>query len=118
MNPYWHRRYQFEAVHLMKKPKNRQLSPSFQSLLVLNALLPVVYAYSQWEGRDRSEWLFDQLESLPLEHNKWVSEYKGMGFLLESALDSQAVLQLQKKYCYNRHCLKCAIGFHILKQTQ
>lgn len=118
VNPYWHRRYQFEAVHLMKKPKNRQLSPSFQSLLVLNALLPVVYAYSQWEGRDRSEWLFDQLESLPLEHNKWVSEYKGMGFLLESALDSQAVLQLQKEYCYNRHCLKCAVGFHILKQTQ
>lgn len=78
----------------------------------------VLYAYSQWEGSDRSEWLFEQLEQLPLEQNKWVSKYKDMGFSLDSALDSQAVLQLQKEYCAKRHCLKCAVGFHILKQSQ
>ena len=57
-------------------------------------------------------------EAQALESNRWIKQYIEMGFPLHSALDSQAVMQLQAHYCEGRHCLKCAIGFHILKQSQ
>ncbi|CAI8204686.1 MAG: Uncharacterised protein [Flavobacteriaceae bacterium] len=115
---YWQSHYHFEGQKSKTQGRRRTLTPSFQSLLILNALLPVLYAYSKWEGKDRSEWLFEQLETLPLEENQCINHYESIGFHAESALDSQAILQLQSNYCEKKKCLKCALGFHILKQTQ
>ena len=118
VSDYWQYRFHFDGNKPLPKPQARKLSSGFQSLVVINTLLPVFYAHSKWTGEDRSEWLFEQLEAQALESNRWIKQYAEMGFPLHSALDSQAVMQLQAHYCEGRHCLKCAIGFHILKQSQ
>lgn len=118
VSDYWQYRFHFDGNKSLPKPQARKLSSGFQSLVVINTLLPVFYAHSKWTGEDRSEWLFEQLEPQGLELNRWIKQYAEMGFPLQSALDSQAVMQLQAHYCEGRHCLKCAIGFHILKQSQ
>ena len=118
ISDYWKHRFHLESSKPLPKPQLRKLSTGFRSLVFINTLLPVFYAHSKWTGEDRSEWLFEQLEAQALESNRWVKKYAAMGFPLHSALDSQAFLQLQEHYCEGRHCLKCTIGFHILKQSQ
>lgn len=85
--------------------------------MVINAIIPLLYAHSKWTGIDRSEWLFQQLEALPLEKNKCIATFQQMEFPLQNALDSQAMLQLYPNYCHGCQCLKCALGFFIMKQS-
>ena len=97
--------------------RDKKLSESFRALVLINTVIPVLYAYAKWQGQDRSEWLFQQLEALASEKNSLVDFYEALGFPLQNALDSQALLQLEYAYCLPRQYLKCAVGFSILKET-
>jgi hypothetical protein len=36
-----------------------------------------------------------------------------LGLAMESALDSQALIQLKRFYCDKKRCLRCAVGFYL-----
>ena len=63
--------------------------------------MPEFYAFSKWEEKDRFEWLFEQLKTLPLEENQCINHYESIGFHTKSALDPRhfvtSVQLLQKK---------------------
>lgn len=118
VSDYWQTHYSFNDPSVsLRRPQKRRLTADFRSLLIINAIVPLLYAHSQWTGIDRSEWLFQQMEALPLEKNNRVTTFKKLGFPLQNALDSQAVLQLYPNYCQRRQCLKCSLGFFIMKQS-
>ena len=56
------------------------------------------------------------LENLPSENNAILQHFKNAGVNIKTAFNSQALLQLKKKYCNEKKCLNCAIGIKILKQ--
>ena len=55
------------------------------------------------------------LEKIAYEDNKVTRMYKKIGFSLQTAYDSQALLQLYSSYCLPKQCLNCKIGLSILK---
>ena len=55
------------------------------------------------------------LELLKAENNHVIRLWQAAGIEVESAADSQAILQLQKEYCDKKDCLRCRFGYEYLK---
>ncbi|MFY7880216.1 MAG: DUF2851 domain-containing protein, partial [Lacibacter sp.] len=60
------------------------------------------------------EWLV----GLQKENHSITREWEKIGLEAKNALDSQALLQLQKHYCAIKSCLSCSIGNNLLKNNQ
>ena len=110
---YWTVHYSFG------KPSARRtgsLSRATLDLLVLNTVVPFFYAYGLYRADDA---LCDRalrfLETLQPENNRIIRSWAEAGLAVQSAADSQAVLQLQKEYCDKRDCLRCRFGYEYLK---
>lgn len=118
VSPYWQMHYSLHSTAPpVRQPQARKLTADFRSLLLINAVIPLLYAHANWQGRDRSDWLFQQMEAVPQEKNSRVDGFRRMGLPISTALDSQALLQLYPHYCERRRCLQCALGFFIMKQS-
>ena len=96
-----------------------ELTPTMSNLLILNGVVPSVYAYGRYRDskklRDKSlAWL----GQLPAENNKHTRQWQQTGLPLESAADSQAVVQLITRYCARHDCLRCQYGYQYIKSQR
>ena len=110
---YWLTHYIFgepSASH----PKT--LSSSSIDLIIINTVVPFLYAYGRHRIDDslcqRAESL---LEELKPENNYIIRLWKECGLEAAHAADSQALIQLKKEYCDLKKCLFCRIGYEYLK---
>lgn len=110
---YWLTHYIFgepSASH----PKT--LSNSSIDLIIINTVVPFLYAYGRHRIDDslcqRAESL---LEELKPENNYIIRLWKECGLEATHAADSQALIQLKKEYCDLKKCLFCRIGYEYLK---
>ncbi|MGV6845079.1 MAG: DUF2851 family protein [Lutibacter sp.] len=103
-------------MHLCQKKSAKKLSKKFIDLLIVNVIVPFKFSYNKQFQFENNEDLLSLISSLKPEQNKIVNTYKKLSFSVENALDSQGLLQLNKAYCMQRKCLKCAIGKTILKK--
>lgn len=55
------------------------------------------------------------LEELKAENNYVTRMWSGAGIPVQTAADSQALLQLQKEYCDKKKCLYCRFGYEHLR---
>lgn len=86
-------------------------------LLIINTVVPILFAYGRAKGKeDLCERAFDMLEELKPESNAIVRMWQECGLNVQSAGDSQALIQLKNEYCNKRECLRCRIGFEYLRQ--
>ncbi len=86
--------------------------------LVINAVVPLLLAYAQWQGDDeRCEQALHLLEELPPEENRYIHQWAEAGITSKSAMDTQALLHLFKNYCQPHKCLRCRIGCWLLKKA-
>lgn len=110
---FWQNHYTFASV---SKKSAKKLSKKFIDLLIVNVIVPFKFSYNKQFQFENNEDLLSLISSLKPEQNKIVNTYKKLSFSVENALDSQGLLQLNKAYCMQRKCLKCAIGKTILKK--
>ena len=61
---------------------------------------------------------FDLLEQLKAENNYITRMWQQCGLPIESAGDSQALIQLKKEYCDRKDCLRCRFGYEYLKSPK
>lgn len=112
-NPYWetHRHFGRDGpVH------SCQIGQNTVNLLIINTVVPVKLAYASFRGDERiEEQAFTLLEKAPFENNVVTRRFVQAGFPDDSALYSQAMLELYKFYCTPKQCLRCDIGCAILK---
>jgi len=99
------------------KEDSIKFSKTFQDLVIINSFVPFLW----WLGEKRgeSEWqtkAIDILEQLPAEKNNVTQFLKTTGFKMESAYDSQSLLELYNQRCSHKKCLTCVIGSEILKR--
>ncbi|MFD1144312.1 DUF2851 family protein [Larkinella insperata] len=115
VNPsaYWQTHYRFG------KPSDTVLATLGQTSaenLLINAVLPLLVAYSQHkdqpEYRERAVAL---LEQLPAENNRITRIWQDLRVPIQTAFDSQASIELYKNYCQAKSCLSCQIGVNLLK---
>ena len=111
-SPYWETHYNFgkESKKTIKKSSN-----SFIELLVINAVIPLQFYYSKSVDKNIENDLFTLLSNLKTEKNNITANFTKEKIPLKNALHSQAAIELKTKYCNASLCLKCAIGFELLK---
>ena len=114
VTPYWETHYTFGSL----SSKNaKRLSLGSLNLLIINTAIPVLFAIGRHRQReDLCDRAFDLLEQLKSENNHITRMWQQCGLAVQSAGDSQALIQLKKEYCDRKDCLRCRIGYEYLKR--
>ena len=113
-SPYWTEHFHF---HKASPRRQKTLGARAVDLLVLNTVVPVLYAYGQYRSDEKlCNRAIAFLESLKAEDNSVVRRWAAAGLPVRSAADSQALLQLQTAYCDKKDCLRCRFGYEYLKK--
>ena len=110
---YWETHYVFGEESAKSEKK---LSAASLNLQIINTVAPILFAYGKHKNSEKyCERAFDFLEALKAEDNHIVRMWKEVGLMVETAGDSQALIQLKKAYCDRKDCLRCRIGYEYLK---
>lgn len=87
--------------------------------LIINTVIPFLFLYSRLHDNSKySEYAINLLENMPPENNSIVSRWETICGKVNSALESQSLLELKTNYCNNKRCLNCRIGIFLLKNYQ
>ncbi len=111
---YWETHYTFGSTSIRNE---KRLSPLSINLLLINTVVPILFAYGRHRGEERyCDRAFDFLEALRPENNYIIRMWQQCGLSVENAGDSQALIQLKKEYCDKKECLRCRFGYEYLKR--
>ncbi len=114
VTPYWETHYTFGSESIRNE---KRLSPLSLNLLIINTVVPILFAYGRHRGEEKyCDRAFDLLEALRPENNHIVRMWQQCGLSVENAGDSQALIQLKKEYCDKKECLRCRIGYEYLRR--
>jgi hypothetical protein len=112
VSEYWKNHYQFEKP---SNKKSKQLGGSAISILLINTVVPLLFAYGKKKNmeifKDRSLQLMTTLRA---ENNFITTLFSRAGIEISHAGDSQALIQLKREYCEKKKCIFCRIGYKIL----
>ncbi len=91
------------------------LTEGTKRLLVINAVVPLLYAYATTHGNDGiKERLYNIMHLMPAENNHLLRIWHECGLDVNTAADSQALIQLKRRYCDRIDCLRCRFGYEYL----
>jgi len=111
--PYWQTHYTF-GLESTKNPK--KMSVSSTRLLVINTAIPMLFAVGRHRQKEEyCDRAFDFLEQMKAERNHIISMWQECGLEVQTAGDSQALIQLKNEYCNKKDCLRCRFGYEYLK---
>ncbi len=98
-------------------PAERRMSLSSLRLLLINTVVPFLYAYGIHRGNEvLKERATRFLEETVPEENYIIRQWRAAGVRAEHAADSQALIQLTREYCEKRKCLYCHFGYEYMKR--
>lgn len=111
---YWDDHYIFGQI---KHGYAKRTGTQATDIILINSVLPLLSTYGKARGLpEYSERALTFLENIRAEENSVTREWLCIGIKAESALESQALLQLRDHYCRKRRCLDCRIGFDLIKK--
>ena len=112
--PYWQMHNQFGQTI---KKSERELTDERLNLIVINAVVPTMFAYGRAKAReDYCDLAFDLMEQCKAERNEITKYWEQLGVRSMNAGDSQSLIQLQREYCNKHQCLRCRFGYEFLKK--
>jgi hypothetical protein len=113
-NDFWHYHFTLdEASPYQPKHTGEEL---IQQLLI-NVIIPYLYAAGVHQQQPAlQQKAINWLSSLPAERNALIKQWQRAGATSETALESQALIELKKYYCEAKRCLDCSIGRYLLKE--
>ena len=92
-------------------------SAKSRNLLIINTIVPLLYAYGIHRADENLiRKAIALLEELPAEDNYILRQWKACGLNVDTAADSQALIQLKREYCDRKDCLRCRFAYEFLKQ--
>ena len=110
---YWIMHYR---LGLRGRVSGNGMTRKFREHLIINAIIPFYFTYglhTQDTGlRNR---LLEILNDIPPEKNRVTDSWKEYGFILESAHDTQGLIELKSGFCEKHKCLQCPIGHELMK---
>jgi len=113
VSDYWETHYRFGKI---SKPMKKHLGEATTQGIIINTVIPILFVYGKRNGQialqDRA---VNFLEGLPFEQNQVTSRWMDHVADCNNAARSQALIHLEKQYCRDGHCLRCAIGSNIVK---
>ena len=112
---YWNDRFNFGKTSTIKGEKS--LTKEFVELILINAILPLKYAYHKNFDEDAADEILEFYRKITPEKNSIITSWNQLQVKTESALQSQAFLYHHKNFCLKKDCLNCGIGFQLLKNN-
>jgi len=111
VSDYWKTHYIFGK---QSTRRNKNIGKKTIHKLIINAIVPIMFVYGKMKNHSEiKERAINLLEQIPPEANHITMRWNNLGFKLQNASESQALLQLTDKYCSKKRCLDCQIG-HLL----
>ena len=108
---YWDTHYNFGKA----QPKRvKKLSRGFIDLLLINTIIPVIFAYNKSRNNTDQERILQLISQIKTEKNKITDKFHTMHTMPKNALISQGLLQLKNEYCDKNRCLKCRVGNYLI----
>lgn len=111
---YWSTHYTFGTA---LKASSKVISNSFVNIIVLNAIIPLRFAYGKYTGSPQEEAIFEIVSALKPEVNAITKGFALSGIKMSDAKESQAGIELYQSYCTQNKCLQCAIGMQLLNRN-
>ena len=109
---YWDDRYRFDTP---SKEYEKSPGASFTDLLIINAVAPVLFHYGTVYNEEKfHNKAIGLLEDTKAEENSIIRHWKELGLEVNSAFDSQSLIQLRQNYCSSHACMNCRIGNEIM----
>lgn len=108
---YWDTHYTFGKPSVKRK---KTVSKQFIDLLIINAIVPLKFAYAKSQGVENFEQLLNLCNTLKSEQNSIITKFKELNIIAQSAADSQALIELKTNFCDKHKCLRCEIGNKLL----
>ena len=108
---FWETHYTFSKT---SKSSKKIISKSFIDLLLINTIIPLKFSYAKHQGKVIDEEIVKIIQNIDSEKNSIVNKFNSLKKASNSALHSQALLQLKNDYCDKNKCLQCAIGNSLL----
>jgi hypothetical protein len=110
---FWNRHYTLERE---SKESIKRLGESTVTGICINTIAPFLFCLGRFKGDvEIEERAIGLLEDLDAEVNNITKRWKGVGFTVQNALESQGSLELKNEYCSNKKCLNCVLGTKMLK---
>lgn len=92
------------------------MTAASRRLLIINTVVPLLFAYGRHiSNEDICQRAIRLLEALPAENNYILRQWQDCGLTVQTAADSQALIQLKRQYCDRTDCLRCRFGYEYLK---
>ncbi len=113
---YWDTHYRFGVV---SEKRIKKMGSSMKDIIVINALIPFLFVYGKERGEERyCDKALRWLETLKAEQNHVSKAWQKRGVKINSALQSQALLQIKREYCDPHRCLHCKIGTEVFRRVE
>jgi hypothetical protein len=111
---YWHTHY------IPGEPavfKTKHIGGQMKENILVNTVCVMLFAYGHYHNESSYKAKALQwLEAIAAEKNSITNGFCKTGISVNSAFDSQALIQLKQQYCDKKKCLDCAIGNKLLTQ--
>lgn len=112
---YWQNHYSFGAE---SRSSTKTLRDASVDSLIINMVVPMLYAYGRHRlKQDYCERALSFLNQMKMERNHITKVWIDTGLPVNTAVDSQALIQLRQHYCDRKDCLRCRFGMEYLKKT-
>ncbi len=114
-NNYWSTHF---IINETSAYQQKKIGEDMIKNIIINTVVPIVFTYgiythNEYYKTKSLQWLSE----LKAENNAIINEWKSNSITCNSALESQALLQLYQHYCSNKKCLDCAVGNKLLQPT-
>ncbi|WP_026755226.1 DUF2851 family protein [Sediminibacter sp. Hel_I_10] len=108
---FWKSHYTFDKI---SKTSEKRLTTAFVDLILINTILPLKFCYAKHQGMGLGDEISELMGQIKPEVNGITKGFERLKVKTDSALDSQALIQLKSEYCDKNRCLQCAIGNSLL----
>lgn len=88
-------------------------------LQLINCYLPCIFLYARMHNYDElKEKVIDMMHTLPPERNFITRHFQARGISAHNAAESQALIQLFRKYCEMHNCLQCRFAHELINRRK
>lgn len=88
-------------------------------LQLINCYLPCIFLYATMHNYDElKEKVIDMMHTLPPERNFITRHFQARGISAHNAAESQALIQLYRKYCEMHNCLQCRFAHELITRKR
>ncbi len=111
---YWNNHFLFDKR--TDRSFTKKISPASIQLIIINTIVPYVFAYGVEKNNDElKDRAIQLLEELPAEINHITKQWEKLDVIARNAFESQALIEQFTYYCNRKRCINCSISQEIFK---